>query len=355
MYDVLLSPHKIGGTLVNNRVIMAPMTRNRAEVDGCPNHLMVEYYAQRASAGLIIAEGTYPSFVGQAYSRQPGIVSRDHIIAWKKVTQAVHAKGGKIYLQIMHAGRVGSYHIKGKDIKTVGPSIIPAKGQVFTDTAGLQPFDTPIALTTEEVYAVIKEHKQAAINAKEAGFDGVELHCTSGYLPMQFLCTESNDREDEFGGSVEARCKFILDCLLAMSDVFGSQQVGIRINPGNSYNDCPDANSELSHIELINAISPLNLGYLHMMRSPIGTLDAFALAKTYFSGAIIVNDGFSPETANTFLEQNQADAVSFARHFVANPDLVERIKLDIELSKFNRKTLYTPGAAGYTDYPSHTT
>ena len=172
---------------------------------------------------------------------------------------------------------------------------------------------------------------------------------------MQFLCTESNDREDEFGGSVEARCKFILDCLLAMSDVFGSQQVGIRINPGNSYNDCPDANSELSHIELINAISPLNLGYLHMMRSPIGTLDAFALAKTYFSGAIIVNDGFSPETANTFLEQNQADAVSFARHFVANPDLVERIKLDIELSKFNRKTLYTPGAAGYTDYPSHTT
>lgn len=352
MNDALLSPHMLGGTNLRNRVVMAPMTRNRADTDGCANALMVEYYAQRASAGLLVAEGTYPSFVGQAYSRQPGIVTAEHIAAWQNVTRAVHANGGKIYLQIMHAGRVGSHHIKGSDVPTVGPSNIPAKGQVFTDTAGMQPFDTPTALTTKEVYAVIAEHKQAALNAKEAGFDGVELHCTSGYLPMQFLCTESNNRSDEFGGSVAARCQFALACLGAMSEVFGSQNVGIRMNPGNSYNDCQDADSEQSHTALIKALAPLNLGYLHIMRSPIKTLDAFALAKTHFAGDIIANDSFSPASANACIQQNQADAVSFARHYIANPDLVERIAQGHELAEFNRKTLYTPGAEGYIDYPA---
>jgi NADPH2 dehydrogenase/N-ethylmaleimide reductase len=354
----LFVPFKLGDLTLDNRIVMAPMTRNRADIDGCANALMVEYYAQRATSGLIIAEGTYPSFVGQAYSRQPGIVNDDQIASWRKVTDAVHAEGGKIFLQIMHAGRVGSHHIKakinGKPVATVAPSAIAAQGKVFTDDAGMQPFDVPEALTTEQVYAVVEEHLQAARNAKEAGFDGVELHCTSGYLPMQFLCTSSNQRNDEFGGDIARRAQFVIACLNAMISVFGSDRVGIRINPGNSYNDCPDDDSLATHVHLLKAIAPLELGYLHIMRSPLKDIDAFALAQEYFNGVIIANDNFSPQSAAEVIAETNITAVSFARHFIANPDFVRRVKQGNELATFNRKTLYTPGAEGYTDYPSLT-
>ncbi|MGR5133905.1 alkene reductase [Vibrio alfacsensis] len=343
----------LGEITLNNRIVMAPMTRNRANPDGSPSSLMVQHYAERASAGLIIAEGTWPSVTGQAYCRQPGIETDAHIEAWRKVTDAVHQKGGKIVLQIMHAGRVGSGHIKPPGVETVAPSAIQAKGEVYTDAAGMQPFDMPRALSTQEVKSVVEEHRQAAINAKKAGFDGVELHCTSGYLPMQFLCSGTNLRTDEYGGTVENRARFAFECLQAMSDVF-DHRVGLRINPGNQFNDTQDQDPVASHIALLKACRNLNLAYVHVMRAPTTYIDAFTLVKAHFSGAVILNDGFSAESANQAIKNELGDAVSFARHFIANPDLVERIERNQSLAKFDRATLYTAGGEGYIDYPPAT-
>lgn len=348
----LLTAGKLGDIDIANRVVMAPMTRNRADADGTPNSLMRDHYSQRASAGLIVAEGTWPVAAGQAYNRQPGIETPKQIQGWREVTDAVHEKGGKIVLQIMHAGRIGSHHIKGNDVKTVAPSAIKARGEVYTDSAGMQPYDMPTALTNEEVWQVIDEHRQAAVNAKEAGFDGVELHCTSGYLPMQFLCSDSNQRTDEFGGSAQNRAKFAAECVRAMASVFGAGRVGLRMNPGNRFNDTNDEFPEESHRAWLSAVADLDLAYLHMMRAPDETIDAFKMGREAFKGALILNDSFNPESAADAVDAGQADAVSFARHYVANPDLVNRISSDTTLAKFDRKTLYTPGAEGYTDYPT---
>lgn len=346
----LLSAGKLGSIDIANRVVMAPMTRNRADADGTPNDIMRDYYTQRASAGLIVAEGTWPVAAGQAYNRQPGIETVKHIKGWLAVTDAVHKAGGKIVLQIMHAGRIGSHHIKGANVPTVAPSAIQARGEVHTDSAGMQPYDMPVELSTQQVWQVIDEHRQAAKNALKAGFDGVELHCTSGYLPMQFLCSDANQRSDEFGVSVEGRAKFAEQCLRAMASIFGAGRVGLRMNPGNRFNDTKDADPKASHIALLNAISDLNLGYLHMMRAPIDSIDAFKIGREEFTGSLIINDGFDANSASQAIESNQAEAVSFARHYVSNPDFVERIASELPLTKFDRKTLYTPGALGYSDY-----
>lgn len=348
--NVLLTSCQLGDIQMANRVVMAPMTRNRAEADGTPNNLMCEHYSQRATAGLIIAEGTWPVAAGQAYNRQPGIETSKHIQGWRAVTDTVHQQGGKIVLQIMHAGRVGSHHIKGSNVDTVAPSAIKARGEVYTDSVGMQPFDMPKELSNEAVWQVIEEHRQAAVNAKAAGFDGVELHCTSGYLPMQFLCSDSNQRSDEFGGSAQRRAKFAAECLRAMASVFGAGRVGLRMNPGNRFNDTNDEFPKESHLALLEEISDLNLAYLHMMRAPIDSIDAFEMGREAFKGALIINDGFSPESAADAIATEKAEAVSFARHYIANPDLVNRIASNLALSKFNRDTLYTPGADGYTDY-----
>ncbi|MEY8197923.1 MAG: alkene reductase [Colwellia sp.] len=348
--NALLTGCKLGDIKIANRVVMAPMTRNRAEADGTPNSLMRDHYSQRASAGLIVAEGTWPVAAGQAYNRQPGIETPKHIQGWREVTDAVHQQGGKIVLQIMHAGRIGSHHIKGSEVATVAPSAIKAQGEVYTDSAGMQPYDMPTELSTAEVWQVIDEHRQAAVNALEAGFDGVELHCTSGYLPMQFLCSDSNKRSDEFGGSVQGRAKFAAECVRAMASVFGAGRVGLRMNPGNRFNGTNDEFPEESHLAWLSAISDLDLAYLHMMRAPDETIDAFKMGRESFKGALILNDGFELESAADSVALGQAEAVSFARHYVANPDLVNRIASDLPLTKFDRKTLYTPGADGYTDY-----
>jgi NADPH2 dehydrogenase/N-ethylmaleimide reductase len=350
--EPLFSPVRIGAIELNNRIVMAPMTRNRADADGLPNDLMVEHYAARAEAGLIVAEGTWPSVTGQAYCRQPGIETAEQIAAWRKVTDAVHERGGKIILQVMHAGRIGSHRIKPAGVETIAPSALQAQGEVFTDAAGMQPYDSPRELTTEEVVAVVEEHRQAAINAREAGFDGVELHCTSGYLPMQFLCTGTNRRTDRYGGSLENRVRFAAECLQAMSDAIGADRVGFRINPGNTYNDTSDEDSVASHVALMQAAARIGVAFVHIMRSPVPEIDAFALAREHFGGSLILNDGFAPETAATAISVGQGDAVSFARHFIANPDLVTRIRKGLALSRFDRKTIYTAGAAGYTDYPT---
>ncbi|HEX7369176.1 MAG TPA: alkene reductase [Rhodanobacteraceae bacterium] len=349
----LLTPVQLGELKLANRVVMAPMTRNRAAPDGTPGPLMVEYYAQRAGAGLIVSEGTWPSVVGQAYCRQPGIETAVHIDGWRRVTDAVHARGGLIVLQVMHGGRIGSHHIKPQGVETVAPSAIQAAGQVFTDAAGMQDFDVPRALTTNEVKAVIADHARAATDARKAGFDGVELHGTSGYLSIEFLSTGTNHRSDEYGGSVSNRARFGFECLKAMAEAIGPGRVGLRLCPGNRYNDISDEDSAASHAELMRQAATLNLAYLHVMRAPADSgIDAFRLARDNFGARLILNDGFDGARAEQALADGVGEAVSFARNYIANPDLVRRFRDDLPLARFNRKSIYTVGAEGYTDYPA---
>ncbi len=346
----LFEPLVLGDLRLANRIVMAPMTRNRADHDGVPNELMVQYYAQRSEAGLIVTEGTWPSAVGQSYCRQPGIATKAQIAGWKAVTDAVHARGGLIVLQIMHGGRIGSHYIKPAGVETVAPSALQAAGEVMTDLAGMQAYDCPRELTTQEVRAIVQEHAQAAIHAREAGFDGVELHGTSGYLPMQFLSSETNQRNDEYGGSAAHRARFAVECLRHMAAAIGAARVGLRLNPGNTYNDTRDEDSASTHAELMRQAATLDLAYLHVMRAPMPELDAFALAQTHFGQRLILNDGFDPVNAESALQAHPGAALSFGRHFIANPDLVQRIRLGQPLTRFDRKTLYTPGALGYTSY-----
>lgn len=349
--DVLLTPVRLGDLQLQNRIVMAPMTRNRADSRGIPGPLMVEHYAQRASAGLIVAEGTWPSVVGQAYCRQPGIETADHIAAWRRVTDAVHARGACIVLQIMHAGRIGSRHIKPAGVATVAPSAIQASGEVFTDSAGMQPYDVPAELTTGQVQAIVAEHRQAALNARAAGFDGVELHCTSGYLPMQFLASGTNRRTDQYGGDAGNRARFAVECIAEMANAIGPGRVGFRVRPGNTYNDIHDEDSTASHTALMQGVAGLGLAYAHVMQAPAAEINAFGLARDTFGQPLILNDGFEAATAAEAIAAGRGEAVSFARHFIANPDLVERIRQGHPLASFDRQTLYTPGAQGYTDYP----
>ena len=351
--STLFEPLELGELRLANRIVMAPMTRNRAGADGVPGALMAEYYGQRGDAGLIVAEGSWPSAVGQAYCRQPGIATAAQMAGWKRVTDAVHARGGLIVLQLMHGGRIGSHHIKPEGIESVAPSALQAAGEVVTDSAGMQPYDMPRALTTGEVRAVIQEHAQAARNARAAGFDGVELHGTSGYLPMQFLSSSSNQRTDDYGGPAVNRARFAFECLREMAAAIGAGRVGLRLNPGNTYNDTSDENSAATHAELMRQAATLDLAYLHVMRSPLPELDAFALARTHFGERLILNDGFDPANAETALQAYGGAALSFARHFIGNPDLVSRMRAGQPLARFDRKTLYTPGAAGYTSYESY--
>ena len=348
--NTLFEPLQLGDLRLANRVVMAPMTRNRADADGVPNALMAEYYGQRGDAGLIVAEGAWPSAAGQSYCRQPGIATPAHIAGWRRVTDAVHARGGLIVLQIMHGGRIGSRHIKPEGVETVAPSALQAAGEVVTDSAGMQPYDMPRALSTAEVRAVVQEYAQAARNAREAGFDGVELHGTSGYLPMQFLSSGTNVRTDEYGGNAAGRARFAFECLREMAAAIGAGRVGLRLNPGNTYNDTSDEDSAATHAELMRQAATLDLAYLHVMRAPTPQLDAFALARQHFGPRLILNDGFEPDNAEAALQDYAGAALSFARHFIGNPDLVNRLRAGQPLSRFDRKTLYTPGAAGYTSY-----
>lgn len=348
----LMQALQLGELQLANRVVMAPMTRNRARPDGVPTELMVEHYAQRAGAGLIVAEGTWPSAAGQAYCRQPGIETAEQITAWRRVTDAVHAKGGSIVVQLMHGGRIGSGHIKPAGVATVAPSALRAAGEVFTDAAGMQPYDEPQELTTEQVHAVIAEHAQAARKAREAGFDGVELHGTSGYLAMQFLSSGTNLRDDEFGGPAANRARFAVQCLRAMAAAIGPGRVGLRLNPGNTYNDTSDEDSAATHAELMRQAATLDLAYLHVMRSPVQGLDAFALAREHFGPRLILNDGFDGASAEQALADGRGLAVSFARHYIGNPDLARRLRDGLPLARFDRRTLYTAGAEGYIDYPT---
>ena len=251
----------------------------------------------------------------------------------------------------MHCGRIGAKANKDPGAETIAPSAIRAAGQMFTDTAGMVDFDEPRALDIAEIPGVIAEFGQATANALEAGFDGVELHAASGYLPMQFLSTGTNARTDRYGGSVENRIRAVVEMLEAMVAVAGAGRVGIRICPGVPFNDIHDDDPAETYAALLRAIDPMKLAYLHLILLKTPQVDGFQVAKANYSGAVILNDSITLESGNTLVDSGAAAAVSFARHYLANPDLVQRLHEGAELARFDRKTLYTPGPAGYTDYP----
>ncbi len=347
----LFTPVQFGEIQLSNRIVMAPMTRSRATVTGdLVTDLHVEYYRQRATAGLIISEGTQPSRNGKGYCRTPGIYNKEQIAAWKKVTDAVHAEGGRIVCQIMHVGRVASQLNKESDAETVAPSAIMAVGEIFTEQ-GMKPLDPPRALTLEEIAGVIQEIRLSAANAIEAGFDGVELHCTSGYLPAQFLATGSNQRDDLYGGSVENRCRFALEALAAMADEIGPGRVGFRICPGHPFNDLHDDDPEQTFAYFLAQAAQLKLAFLHVIRMPSTGLDNIALAKKYYGDALIINESYDAAEADKALADGDGQAVSFGRLFISNPDYVRRVKDGIAMADMDVKTLYIEGPQGYTDYP----
>jgi len=347
----LFDPVKLGDLELPNRIVMAPMTRSRAGDGDVPTDLNVEYYRQRATAGLIVSEGTQPSANGKGYCRTPGIHSAEQIAGWRKVTDAVHAEGGCIVLQIMHCGRIGAKANKAPDAETIAPSAIRAAGQMFTDAEGMVDFDMPRALETAEIPALIAEFGQATTNALSAGFDGVELHAASGYLPMQFLSTGTNTRTDRYGGSAENRIRAVVEMLEAMAAAAGPGRVGIRICAGVLFNDIQDDDPEETYGTLLKAIDPMKLAYLHLIRLKSPQVNGLEVAKAHFTGNLILNDSITLEHGNEMVDSGEAAAISFARHFLANPDLVRRFREGHELAHFNRKTLYTPGPVGYTDYP----
>ncbi len=350
MSDItLMTPGRIDGFDTRNRMVMAPMTRCRAEALGVPSALAIEYYVQRATAGLIITEGTAPSAVGQGYVRTPSIYSAEQVAAWKKITDAVHARGGRMFMQLMHVGRIGDAANRCTSDPLVAPSAVRAAGQMWTDAQGMQDYDMPRALETGEIPAVIAEYAQATRNAVAAGFDGVELHAASGYLPMQFLSTGANQRTDAYGGSLQNRLRFVLETLDAMAEAAGSaSRVGIKISPAMPFNDIRDDDPAETYTALVRAISPMGLAYLHVLQSALpGT---FTMLRPLFDGPFLAGGGFSRETGDAALAAGQADFIVYGKLFVSNPDLPQRFARQAALNAPDPNTFYSAGTQGYTDY-----
>ena len=346
----LLSPVRIGRLVAPNRVLMAPMTRSRASDDGVVGDMTVTYYAQRASAGLIITEGVFPSADGKGYVHTPGIESPAQVSAWKKVTQAVHARGGRIFLQLMHCGRV-SHPSLLNGATPVSPSAIPPQGQAWTPT-GQVDFVTPRALRLDEIAAVVADYRLATRRALEAGFDGVELHAASGYLPEQFLSSGSNRRSDRYGGSLENRARFVLEVLAAMADEAGADRVGIKISPEMNYNSISDAAPAQTYAYLVDQLRAWNLAYLHVALFGSPAVDYHAVLRPLFNGAYLIGGGLTQHSAEQLLQEKKADAAVFGGAFLANPDLPERFRLGAELNAPDRNTFFAPPTAqGYIDYP----
>lgn len=352
MSDSLFSPVALGAIELANRIVMAPMTRDRAGPDDVPTPLMVEYYAQRASAGLIVTEGVQPSAVGKGYWRTPGIHSAAQIEGWRAVADAVHARGGRIIMQLMHCGRVVVPANRGFDADVIAPSAIPCPAPVPGPDGAPVPTATPRAITLEEMPALLEEYAQAARNAITAGLDGVELHCASGYLVNQFLNPASNQRSDAYGGSVENRIRFPIEVLQALADAIGADRVGFRISPGNPYNGMDPADPAATFGPFVNAADALGLAFCHVVDMGLPDLDTLALLRSNFSGPIITNNNLKADSARALLDAGKAEAVSFGRAFIANPDLVERIAAGAPLAKPDFSLLYTGEERGYTDYPA---
>lgn len=352
----LFSPLTLGDLELSNRVVMAPLTRVRAGVEGVPGPLVVEHYRQRASLGLIVSEGTYPSHAGQGFPGQPGLVEPEQLEGWKNVADAVHAEGGRIVAQVMHAGRVTHEATTG-GYEVVGPSAIAIDGETRT-YEGKKPFPVPRALGTGELAAVVEEFVQASKNAVAAGLDGVELHSANGYLLHEFLSPASNQRTDAYGGSPANRARFVIEVASAVAEAIGAGRVGIRISPEHNIQGALEldaAETRATYDALIDGIAPLGLAYLSILhKEPAGEL--VQDLRTRFGGPVLINSGFgvitTREEAVALMEAGHADAVVVGRPAIANPDLVRRWKEDLPLNTPDPLTFYSDGAKGYTDYPA---
>lgn len=349
----------LGNIKLNNRIAMAPMTRSRATQNGVVQDMTVVYYHQRATAGLLITEGINISEQAIGSPHTPGIYNQEQIDAWKKVTEKVHEDGGVIYAQLWHTGRVGHSSAKNGALP-VSASAIPIYGQQHFTMQGPQAYETPVELTSDGIQQVIEDYKQAALNAIEAGFDGVELHGAFGYLPNQFLLDGSNKRMDEYGGSIENRSRFVLEVMEGLVSAVGVDKAGIKLSPSSLYNGMTDSNPIELYSYLIAKLNKMPLAYLHLMQPlamfpldefqnyPKDVLTAFG---HLFDKTIISNGGYSRESAESELEKNRAQLISFGAPYIANPDLVTRFKLDAELNQPDQASMYGGQEQGYIDYP----
>ena len=351
----LFTPARVGPYRLENRVVMAPLTRNRAGTGAVPQSMHVEYYAQRASAGLIITEATQISPQGVGYPGTPGIHSIDQVDAWRRVTDAVHAKGSRIFLQLWHVGRISHPSLQPGNADPVAPSAIRPEGEAFTEE-GLKPFVTPRALRVDELPGIVEDYRKAAENALEAGFDGVEVHAANGYLLDQFLRDGSNTRTDAYGGPVENRARLLFEVLDAVVDVWGADRVGVRLSPINSFNHMSDSDPDATFGYVARRLSTYGLGYLHVVETDMtgakdsATYDRDALRDAY-DGVYMGNGGYDRPRGQRAIETGAADIVSFGAPFIANPDLVERFALNAPLNAPDPETFYGGDERGYIDYP----
>ena len=354
---MLFTTLKTSSLQLNNRVVMSPLTRSRASQDNIPTALMAEYYGQRATAGLIITEGTSPSPNGLGYPRIPGLFNAAQVAGWKQVTDAVHSKGGKIVVQLMHTGRVTHIANLPAGAEVMGPSADVCPGEMFTDAQGLQPHSTPKAMTQADIAATVDEYVQSAKLAIEAGFDGVELHAANGYLIEQFLNANVNQRTDGYGGSIEGRNRFALEVARATVAAIGADKVGIRMSPHGVLGGTgtfPEVDAQ--YLALTDALSSLGLAYIHVLdHSALGTPPVPEASKkalrAAFKGTFILAGGFNHASADAALTEGRADLIAFGRPFIANPDWVARMRSGAAGNDLDMSTFYTPGPKGYTDYP----
>lgn len=353
----LFSPATVAGHQLRNRIVMAPMTRNRA-IDNLPNALMADYYAQRASAGLIVTEGTSPSPDGLGYPRIPGLYSDAQVQGWKAVTDAVHAKGGKIFAQLMHTGRIGHPNNLPDGARLVAPSAIAAAGEIYTDSAGPQPHPVPHEMRLDEIADTREEFVQAAKNAMAAGFDGIELHAANGYLLEQFIRPTSNRRTDAYGGPIENRARFVLEVARAAAEAIGATRVGIRLSPHGVFNDMPPyPEMDADYTYLAGQLGKLGLAYLHIVdHSAMGAPEVPERIKDAmreaFGGPIILSGGYDPRRAQADLDAGKAELIAVGRAFLANPDLPRCWLEHLPLNEPDMESFYTAGEKGYTDYPA---
>ena len=355
----LLSPYKLGSIDLKNRIVMAPMTRSRA-IGNIPDDLMAEFYGQRAAAGLIITEGTAPSPNGLGYSRIPGIFNGQQVEGWEKITTAVHAKDGKIFVQLMHTGRISHQANMSKGATIIAPSAVKASGQVWTDALGLQDYPVPTAMVIEEIKHTKLEYANAAANAIKANFDGIELHGANGYLLEQFLSPVSNVRNDKYGGSIENRCRFLLEVVAGAVEAIGKERVGIRLSPYGVASDMPQyPEIDETYRYLSEQLNRMKILYVHIvdhssMGAPQVPIGIKMDIRKRFHNTIILGGGYTKERAENELQGELADLISFGRPFINNPDFVERLANGWALStNLHTDTFYTSGEKGYTDYPVH--
>jgi N-ethylmaleimide reductase len=347
----LFSSYRLGRLELPNRIVMAPMTRCRA-LGGVPNALMREYYAQRASAGLIITEGTSPSPNGLGYARIPGLYSPEQVAGWRSVVEGVHAAGGRIFVQLMHVGRIAHQNNLPSGARILAPSAVASAGNMWTDQAGLQPLPTPTEMTAADLREALDEFVQGARNALAAGFDGVELHAANGYLLEQFLHPHTNRRSDDYGGSIERRIRFVVEVVRASAEVLGAERVGVRLSPHGTFNDLP-AHAEVEATYTALARELRGVVYLHVINHSHAAFGGTAAAiRAAFGGPIIVNGGYDRERADAVLAAKEAELVAFGKPFISNPDLVRRFERQGTLAEAQVATFYTAGAEGYADYPA---